>query len=1054
MKGEGRMITKFERKVIAGLTAFLMCLSMVFAVPVSVNAEAEQTRSEAVSDAKQEDAESGVQVQDEIVNDARREDFASDAQVQDEAVNDVRQEATAGGDIAEEKEKTAGDIQKLPEMSVESMDAADEMLNTAAQENVVGSITLKKDGTEESGSVMLQEDQISVRYRLNVEEDGQYYITATGDNYWDMHVSLTEETEDGTQYVEIINSRVELRKAGTYYLELSDHSSEPLRTIKWKAGKVKDITPGEFDIELNKEKPEAYYRLTVDETGVYYVRSVKGMSVKIRDTQTGNEISSSSFYKFKKENVYEITLGRYSMEDVSEKWGILKGIEKEVECDKVYINENDSVYYKFVPQTTGYYSVEGDFYDEEWNQIYSEEMIAGNAYYLAPYGRYWCIKQSEYTPSDPGGSGGKVQVKVGETYTHDMSKGGFYEFIPEETASYHFRSNENVKLEVKERIFEINGIGTLEGKVDYSVVMRAGSVYWIRLYEMDAATVTWTIEKTKTKTAVTGTKYTAVKGGSDTYDFVPGKSGDYSVSFNGKGGVLVYDDAWNEIKKYYSEEAGESGVVLSLEQGKTYHLAVAALEKDMQWEIESAKTKNGFIYKNLSDDTVEILKYTGKESNVTIPDKIDNKVVKTLGAESFTENKTVVGVTIPAQVTNLQYGAFASCTNLKKVTFAQGSQLKKIKGCTFQYCEKLEEIHIPDSVTQIERGAFCCCRSLSNLTLGKKLEVIDNNAFEGCWSLKQIEIPDSVESIGEGAFTYCASLEHVTIGNKLAYVAKSAFSSCDLTEITWGDGIAKIGDSAFACNQKLTTVSIPDTVTELEYKAFAGCVELSDIEIPDSVEAIGGYAFEKWDIYNEGGDTAWYDAQADGDVYAGKVYYKYKGTIAEGGTVNLKAGTKGIAGYAFLDQINLTGIEIPDSVTNIGDYAFVGCEKLNKVTVPASVTKIGEKALGYLTSGKGGQAYKLEGFTIRGVAGSAAEKYAKENEFNFEAYTPEYIRGDVDADRKVSIGDVRMTLRSICKKAELNGTQKLAADVEKDGTVDIKDLRKILRYVCGKIEYL
>lgn len=46
------MITKFERKVIAGLTAFLMCLSMVLAVPVSVNAEAEQTQDEAVSGAK------------------------------------------------------------------------------------------------------------------------------------------------------------------------------------------------------------------------------------------------------------------------------------------------------------------------------------------------------------------------------------------------------------------------------------------------------------------------------------------------------------------------------------------------------------------------------------------------------------------------------------------------------------------------------------------------------------------------------------------------------------------------------------------------------------------------------------------------------------------------------------------------------------------------------------------------------------------------------------------------------------------------------------------
>lgn len=42
------------------------------------------------------------------------------------------------------------------------------------------------------------------------------------------------------------------------------------------------------------------------------------------------------------------------------------------------------------------------------------------------------------------------------------------------------------------------------------------------------------LKKTKTKTAVTGTKYTAVKGGSDTYDFVPSKSGDYSVSLTEK----------------------------------------------------------------------------------------------------------------------------------------------------------------------------------------------------------------------------------------------------------------------------------------------------------------------------------------------------------------------------------------------------------------------------------------------------------------------------------------------------------------------------------------
>ena len=158
------------------------------------------------------------QPQEEAGSGAKQEETVSDVQMQDETVNDAQQDVTTGEEV---EEGAAGDIQKLPGMSAESTDA---MLNTTSQEDVIGSITLKKDGTEESGSIMLQEDQTSVRYQLNVEEDGQYYITATGDNYWSTYASITEETEDGTQDVEIINSRVELRKAGTYYLELSDYS--------------------------------------------------------------------------------------------------------------------------------------------------------------------------------------------------------------------------------------------------------------------------------------------------------------------------------------------------------------------------------------------------------------------------------------------------------------------------------------------------------------------------------------------------------------------------------------------------------------------------------------------------------------------------------------------------------------------------------------------------------------------------------------------------------------------------------------------------------------
>ena len=66
----------------------------------------------------------------------------------------------------------------------------------------------------------------------------------------------------------------------------------------------------------------------------------------------------------------------------------------------------------------------------------------------------------------------------------------------------------------------------------------------------------------------------------------------------------------------------------------------------------------------------------------------------------------------------------------------------------------------------------------------------------------------------------------------------------------------------------------------------------------------------------------------------------------------------------------------------------------------------------------------------------------------------DYIRGDVDANSKVDVGDVRTALRYICKKTNLRETQMKAGDVTGDEKVTIEDLRKILRYVCKKITEL
>jgi len=79
-------------------------------------------------------------------------------------------------------------------------------------------------------------------------------------------------------------------------------------------------------------------------------------------------------------------------------------------------------------------------------------------------------------------------------------------------------------------------------------------------------------------------------------------------------------------------------------------------------------------------------------------------------------------------------------------------------------------------------------------------------------------------------------------------------------------------------------------------------------------------------------------------VYAGKVAYKYKGTMPSNTSIELAEGTLGIAGYAFESCSSLTSVTIGNSVTSIGDYAFYGCSSLTSVTIPNSVTSIGNYA--------------------------------------------------------------------------------------------------------------
>ena len=190
---------------------------------------------------------------------------------------------------------------------------------------------------------------------------------------------------------------------------------------------------------------------------------------------------------------------------------------------------------------------------------------------------------------------------------------------------------------------------------------------------------------------------------------------------------------------------------------------------------------------------------------------------------------------------------------------------------------------IPEGVTRIGDNAFANCFSLTSIEIPNNVTVIGNGAF---WfaGLTSIVIPDSVTVIGNDVFSSCTSLKEIIVekGNP-NYCSKDGvlYSKdmsilvavpCGKESIVLPDSVIKIGYSALAGCENLTSIEMPNSVTEIEDYAFFFCSNLTSIKIPYSVTVIRARAFECC--------------------------------------------------------TNLTSIEIPESVTKICNGVFYGCSNL------------------------------------------------------------------------------------------------------------------------------
>ena len=406
----------------------------------------------------------------------------------------------------------------------------------------------------------------------------------------------------------------------------------------------------------------------------------------------------------------------------------------------------------------------------------------------------------------------------------------------------------------------------------------------------------------------------------------------------------------------------------------------------------------------------------------------DNMDYTSVNGVLFYNDKTIIcypagkkgnNYKIPDGVTSICRYAFSGCTSLTSITIPDS--VTEIGGSAFENCSSLTSITIPDSVTSIGVGAFVGCSSLTSIMIPDNVTYIGGAVFADCSSLTEIKVStqnakyvsvngvlynkdkttimcypagkkdknykilDGVTEICTSAFNGCSSLTSITIPDSVTEIGMSAFSGCSsLTSITIPDSVTRIDMSTFRGCSSFTSITIPDNVTYIDIWAFNGCTGLTAIDVKagnNNYTSVNGVLFNK-----DKTELICYPAgKTDKSYNIPNCVTNVGGWAFDGCTsltsITIPDSVTEIDWSAFEGCTSLTSITIPDSVTEIGWSAFEGCTSLKSITIPSSVTSIGKNAFGYYFDN---EYKKIDNFKIYCYIGTAGEKYAKENGFEYE----------------------------------------------------------------------
>ena len=336
-----------------------------------------------------------------------------------------------------------------------------------------------------------------------------------------------------------------------------------------------------------------------------------------------------------------------------------------------------------------------------------------------------------------------------------------------------------------------------------------------------------------------------------------------------------------------------------------------------------------------------------------------------IGDYAFENCTAIEEIHIPKTVITMGKGAFTRCENLKSMTIpfvganADGSKGATFFGYIFDASSYLNNAaKVPKTLhsltvsagTKIARHAFENCANLKSITLTGNENAFEEYAFNGCSSLSNLTFSSALTQIDKTAFYGCYNLENITVsedsetfksidGNLYSkdgtILIKYAVGKED-TVFTLPESVTTIEEKAFDNAVNLTSLALSQNLVSVKNNAFNNCVNLANVSIPSTVATIGENVFDGCaSIENFSvAETNAYFKSLDGVLYSKDettlIRYPAK---KEGASFLFPKATTVIKAGAFMDNVNILEITIPDTVSHIGIGAFKNCA-LTSITLP------------------------------------------------------------------------------------------------------------------------